>query len=301
MARPRKAPAIEIDCEIEADRKGIGVFTEFVAIEGHPGLQSQRVPGSQPTAAEAKRPARGMNGLPDGRRRGGIDHQFDTILTGVARPADGCRMAGDDGRRRPVVSQAGNAIGIGGRTEAADDLNCPWTLHGDHCRLEGAVCKRHTRRRQTALQPGDDPLTVARIDDQPHAGRAVGRIRIAGDERIVEHDRSAVGIARDQRIPDAAHLDAGYPSGEQRLQPLDRLGAAHREPPHVRDVEQAGRLPSGKMLLDDRCVLNGHQPTGEVDHPTAMRCMPADQWGFKKCRRHVVLPGRRGQGQRGEL
>ena len=212
----------------------------------------------------------------------GIDHQFDTILAGVAGAAHGGGMSRDHRRRRPVVAQTGDAGGICRRAQTAHDLDCQRSLHGDHGGLAGAVGKRDTRSRQAAREPGDDTIPIAGVDDQCQSHRPVGRVGITRDERVVEHDRLAICVARDERVADAAHFDPRHLSCQQRLQPLDRGRAADRQSPHVRHVKHAGRRPSGQMLLDDRRILDGHPPAGKVDHAAAVCNVPANQRCFEK-------------------
>ena len=253
-----------------------------MAIERHAGLQAKRIAGAQAAGAEAERRSRGLDGLPDRRGRRGIDDQFHTILAGVAGAAHGGDMPCDYRRCRAVVAQAGNAGGIGRRAEAAHDLDRQWPLHGDHGSLAGAVGERDARGRQAAREPGNNAVPIAGVDDQRQPRRPIWSVGITRDERVVEDDRPAFRIARDERVANTAHFDPRHFACQQRLQPLDRCRAADRQPSHVRHVEHAGSQAGGQMLLDDRRILDGHPPAGKIDHAAAVRDVPAHQGCFEK-------------------
>jgi hypothetical protein len=42
----------------------------------------------------------------------------------------------------------------------------------------------------------------------------------------------------------------------------------------VRNIEQADGRARGLVFGDDRGVLDGHRPAGEIDQPAAMRGVP---------------------------
>ena len=46
---------------------------------------------------------------------------------------------------------------------------------------------------------------------------------------------------------------------------------------HMRDIEETGGRTHGQVFIDDRRVLHGHRPTGEIDDSAVMRGMPIVQ------------------------
>ena len=72
----------------------------------------------------------------------------------------------------------------------------------------------------------------------------------------------------------ADHRVVGPPDGEARRVRDERGGerrpgrrALHVQLAHVRQVEQPDPLADGPVLLDDRAVLDRHQPAAELDQP----------------------------------
>jgi len=55
--------------------------------------------------------------------------------------------------------------------------------------------------------------------------------------------------------------------GDQPLRGLQRAGAFEDDLAHVADVEDAGALAHGEVLLDQALVLHGHVEPGKLDHP----------------------------------
>src|SRR5262249_9605914 len=85
----------------EARLKRVGVFIQFVPIQGHGGFEAQRI-----TSTEAARlDPTGDQFLPQYGPLVLTDHEFQTILAGVAGPADDARLPAVACRRGVVVSQ----------------------------------------------------------------------------------------------------------------------------------------------------------------------------------------------------
>jgi uncharacterized protein (DUF2336 family) len=66
------------------------------------------------------------------------------------------------------------------------------------------------------------------------------------------------------RAPDG---QAGRIGDEGRGKCRSGLGTVHVQLAHMRQVEQADALANGSVLLDDRAVLDRHQPATEFDQP----------------------------------
>src|SRR5262249_11818423 len=76
---------------------------------------------------------------------------------------------------------------------------------------------------------------------------------------------------------------------DQMIEKPRRLGPGKLQPPHVGDVEQPRSPPHGVMLGDDRTVLDGHLPAGEIHHASAMRDMPVMAGGAEELRHLLTL------------
>ena len=89
---------------------------------------------------------------------------------------------------------------------------------------------------------------------------------IAGDlvdQNVVEE--SAVAIEK-SRVVCLPSLEFGRSVGGNVIHQLQRLRAAHFDLAHVAHVEYADALAHGAMFLEHARVLDGHVPSGEIDH-----------------------------------
>ena len=123
-------------------------------------------------------------------------------------------------------------------------------------------------------EPRGDLRAVARVDHQAVAGQAaLGQMDLV-DQHVVEHAAGLVANERVAHLPGRHVVDA---AGEHRIEKRGGVGAVDDQPAHVRDVEQPDGPPRGLVLVDDRPVLHGHRPAGEVDHPAAVGDVPVVQ------------------------
>jgi hypothetical protein len=127
------------------------------------------------------------------------------------------------------------------------------------------------------LEPRQVALVGGGVRDRQEA---LG-VQTVGDE-VVEH---AAVLAAQHRVLRAADAHRADVVGEQALQQLQGLRAAGLDLAHVRDVEHAGRLAHGEVLLLDAVVLHGHLPAGEVDQPRAGGEVAVEQDGAAEGRR----------------
>ena len=127
--RPRQGrlqgrPADEVARLVQPDDPAQARFervhgpVELVAVEGHAGLQAQRVAGTQPDRHEPDAPARLHQRVPQGR--GGVPRheQLEAVLAGVAGPGEQGIRAGHPGLGDAVVAQ-GAQVGVDQRRDDA--------------------------------------------------------------------------------------------------------------------------------------------------------------------------------------
>ncbi len=111
-------------------------------------------------------------------------------------------------------------------------------------------------------------------------------VRIEAVEgEVVDH--AAVGVAHGGVLNLAVDQLRGVVDGHL-LDEIESPGALDDDLAHVRDVEKAGGVAHGEMLVDHSAVLHGHLPAAEVDHPGAHLFVHIVQRGFFK---HEFLLG----------
>jgi hypothetical protein len=276
---------VEVHGQAEADRQRIARGHQFVAVERHAGLEPERVAGPEAAGPEPPRSARIVDRLPDLLGRGGRHDHLDAVFARVARAAHRRGLAGHEGPGGAVAAQPRDPARVVVAAEHAHGRHRERPLHGDHGGVGRPVGERHAGRRQPRAEPRHHAVAVARVDHQREPGRAVGRIGLAGHQRVVE-DREAVGpfVAGDERVAGLPDADVGHTTGEERLEPVAAAGALDGEPAHVRHVEHPRGLAGGEVLVDDRRILHRHPPAGEVDHATAVRLVPGGQGRAKRRR-----------------
>ena len=165
-----------------------------------------------------------------------------------------------------------------------------------------ATCPRRSRSsaatsRSTSVSGAQDaraargPWTATRPVAQRRGRRATAREpsrrsarRVRDDRRVAgvgDDEEAVLGQAVDDEVVDDRRRRARRSSSSGRGRPrapagrvtsaaasaVAGLGALDEQLAHVRQVEQAGALADGPVLLEDRRVLDRHQPAGEVDEP----------------------------------
>ncbi len=175
----------------------------------------------------------------------------------------GCR------RRRPRRSRSsgssrGPASVSGARTSTERG---PWIAHRAVARERSS---RIARKRVDPLgEQVADQGSVAGVghDQEPLLGQAV-------DDQVIE-DPAVRGA--DHRVVGPADREAGRLRDDGRGQRLGRLGPLDEQLAHVGQIEQAGPLADGPVLLEDAGVLERHLPAAERGQLRPGRLVPPDQ------------------------
>src|SRR5262249_18277389 len=129
---------VHLDGPPKSGLKRIDLFAQFVAIEWHGGFQTARVPRAE--AARLCTPRQQVFPKRYGQR--GADHDFKTILAGVAGPADDAVAVAVAGRGRVIISQLARVR----FREPAAHLDRFRPLHGDHASGRGLIHDLHVPR-----------------------------------------------------------------------------------------------------------------------------------------------------------
>ena len=230
---------------------------ELVAVERHPGLESERVP-----RAEAHRNAvGGLDGaqqhVPELDRPAGLDEDLEAVLARIAGSRDEGRDPGHLALRDGVVAQ-GRQVDPGQRGE---DRDGPRPLDGQQAGRERAVVEDRPEAGQALGERIRDDGRIAGVgdDQEPLLGQAI-------DDEVV--DDAAVG-RHDHRVVGAPDRECRWVRHQGRGQGRTGVRALHEQLAHVRQVEQPDSLTDGPMLVEDRSVLDRHQPAAEFDQPGA--------------------------------
>jgi hypothetical protein len=112
---------------------------------------------------------------------------------------------------------------------------------------------------EAGAHPGD---VLRRGAGVHHDAVALGREEI--HDQVVDHAAGFVQHAGIQRL--ARHGQPGHVVGQQAAQVVAGAGSGEVQRAHVGNVEHAGVAPHGVVFLDLRAVMDGHLPTGEIDH-----------------------------------
>ena len=245
----------ELDDASEPGFVGVRLEVQLVAVERHPGLQPEGV-----ASAESDRTATGgadrlEQCVPQLGRGGRLHEDLEPVLARVARPRDERWDAGDRSLRRGVVAQR-RQVDIGQRPE---DLGGQRALDSQQSGRERAIVEDGLE----PFEPGGECVghdrRVARVGDDQEALLAE-----PVDDEVV--DDPAVGGA-DHRVLGATDGQGGRIRDQRRGEGQAGLRAVDVELAHVRQVEQADSLADRPMLVDDRAVLDRHQPATEFDQP----------------------------------
>ncbi len=196
---------------------------------------------------------------------GRVDEDLEPVLAGVAGPRDQPRDPGDGPLGGGVVAQR-RQVDVGQRPE---DLGRARTLDGQQAGRQRPVVEDRLEALESLGEGVGDDRRVAGVGDDQEAVLAE-----AVDDQVV--DDPAVGRA-DHRVVGATDGQARRVGDERRRECRAGLGALDVELAHVRQVEQPDPLADGPVLLDDRAVLDRHQPAAEFDQPRAERAVGVGQ------------------------
>ena len=111
------------------------------------------------------------------------------------------------------------------------------------------------------LDPCPSPGHAPGVDDEQ-----VVLVREPIDEHVV--DERAFGC-RERRILRLADRQPRRVVGRDPLHERKGVGAGHLDLTHVADIEESRTGSNGHVLVGDAGVLDGHVPSGEVDHTGA--------------------------------
>src|SRR4029079_6386517 len=123
---------------------------ELVAVEGHPGLEPERVAGTEPDRGDALVLARFHQGIPELGGPGRVDEDLEAVLAGVAGAGDEGRDPGPGALGDRVVAE-GIEIDVDQRP---DDLDRARTLDRDEGRDERPVVEDGPEPLESLRQPG---------------------------------------------------------------------------------------------------------------------------------------------------
>ena len=109
-------------------------------------------------------------------------------------------------------------------------------------------------------------------------------------DQVVDH---AAAFVEHERVLAMAGSKAGDVVGEHPVEPGGGGLPADEELAHVGNVEDAGALAHGVVLVDDRGVLDRHVPAGEGDEARAELDMCGFQRAAVQVGRHAAQPATR--------
>ena len=179
-------------------------------------------------------------------------------------------------------------------------------------RRNSAEPSRSTSVNGARISPARGPWTASSagrerpvVEDRPEALESLDQ-RVRDDRArspafATTRNRSSAEPVDDEVVDDAAvrradHRVVGPPDGEGRRvadqcrgQGCACLGALDVQLAHVRQIEQAGPAPNSTMLLEDRAVLDRHEPATELDQTRTERDDARPRAAFRRsCGRAVV-------------
>ncbi len=198
--------------------------------------------------------ARRQQAVPDGLGLGGGKVELEPILAGVACAPHQGRHA-QHGGLAAAESRQGGEIGLGQGIQNRDGGR---PLQRQHIGLRRDVAELDVVPGGMGLQPAGILGIVGGVDHH-HIALSQGI-----DKDIV--DGAAILIAQ-QAVLGRTWLQRGEIAGDHLLQEGQRARALDHDLAHVGDVEQAGVLADGGVLLESAGgVLHWQQPAGELDH-----------------------------------
>ena len=229
------------------------VHAHLVAIEGHPGLQAQGVPGAQ---------ARGLGAQlqqPIPQPVGVVGLHEHLVAQGFA----GVAGLGHPGFV-PFERQHAQGVfhGFGDGDPAGEDhqkVTALGALDGDGGVVRGDVGDLYVELLGDGEKVGKVLVRVGGVHHQqiPVLKEPI-QIRVVHGAAVLVGDHAVLGLVPVQSLDVA---------GQHMLQKGHRLGALHPQPPHVAHVEKAAAVAGEQMFRHDPLrVLDGHLPAAEVHH-----------------------------------
>lgn len=247
---------VELDGELQASFEGIGVFIEFVAVEGHSGFKAQGISSSEAACFESQIFPCFEEAFEHEFGAVGVEVEFKAIFAGVS---GACDEAGntEDGAASGFVSFDGFEIEI---CEGAGDFDCVRALKGDHGPIGGDIFDVDILIVFIVVEPLENFVCVGGVDDeQEEFGEDVVDHVVEDVSFLVGHEGVAGGAGFEP-------LDF---VGDEFVEEGDSIFAGDEDASHVSKIEESGGLANGVMFIFDAAVSNGHLVSGEGDHGCA--------------------------------
>ena len=236
----------------------LGVETHLVAVEGHPGLQAQGVPGAQARGLRAQFQQTVPQPVGVLRLHEHLVAQGFAGVTGLGHPG----LVPFEGQHAQGVLHGlrhGHAAG-----EDHQQVTALGALNGDGGVVRGDVGDLHVELLGDGEQVGKVLVRVGGVDHQ--------EVPVLEEPIEVGVVHGAAVLVGDDAVLGFVHVQGQHVAGQHVLQEGDRVGALHPQPPHVTHVEEAAAVAGEQVLGDDALrVLDGHLPAAEVHHGGARR------------------------------
>ncbi len=183
----------EIDGPAEASGEGVGIFGEFVAVEGHAGFEAEGVACAEAGGFEDLVFTIAFEEVVDGEVGGGVPaDDFRAIFAGVSGAEDGEL---DDHHVAHVFEVVAFDVGEGIGEDIVEELDGFWALNGDHGGFAGFVIEIYAVEAD-GVEVSEKFFTVGGVADHiPGAAAGVGGFVDAGDDDVVE---DAAGVVADE-------------------------------------------------------------------------------------------------------
>ena len=250
---------VHLDRPAKARFKGGNGIVHLMAVEGHGGLQPQRVARAQAAGNQPVVLPRLQERVPQGGRVGIGAVELEAVLAGVACARDEAL----DPRHRHLRDER---IVARGRLLIADlgkDGPGLGALQGELGHVVAHVGQLAVAK-EVFAHPAYVLVAVGRVDHHPVCilGKAV-------DDQIIHH--AALGIAH-HAVAHLAVAHGGKVVGEQLLQICQGSGSLVEHLAHVADVKQAAGLTHGHVLADHaRGILHRQHVAREGHHAPFQR------------------------------
>ena len=240
-----------------------------MAVEAVAGFEPERVARAEPGGLEPERLARLHERLPDGLDALGLAVDLKAGLAGVAGVREDRALAAQ--KRAGLGLDEVVVLDLGERDvrELLGDLERLRSLEREERRPLGLVVHGDVARERFVL--GADVrevlLDVRRVDDEE-----VGVLGEAVDEEVIHG--AAVAPAH-HGVHRAAVRERARVVRDEALHEAERVGAGDDDLAHVGDVEEAGGLAHGAVLVEDARVLHRHLEAAERHHlgPERLVCL----------------------------
>ena len=284
---------VEVHDPAESGLERRDAAAQLLAVQGHAGLEPQRVPAGQPGRDESVLRPASARAAHDGGRIGRAAVDLEPVLAGVAGPGQQHGYPGEGALVDRVVLQL-RYLEVG---ELRDDRGSGGSLDGDQRPVLRGVPQLGVEALDPLPEGVEDGGHVAGVgdDQEPLLGEPV-------DDQVVE---DAAALVAQHRVPRPADSDPRWSPDERVVEGGAGLGAGQLDLAHVAEVEQSGGRTDGGVLGELGGVADRHRPAGEVGEaarraPRGSRCsgVGLDMVLLSSRRRWEAGRSRRGCGRR---